>query len=86
MSKDCQVSAVDPATQAVLTCLVDDRGVADEVIPADSQYLTLTAHVERFQFRFIGFEQRPHFTAVQKDRQDQSIVESYSLVFRPSLA
>ena len=38
MSKDCQVSAADPATQAVLTYLVDDRGVVDKVIPADSQY------------------------------------------------
>jgi len=35
-SKDCQASAADPATQTVLTCLVDDRCVADEVIPADS--------------------------------------------------
>ena len=30
MSKDCQASAADLATQAVLTCLDDDRGVADE--------------------------------------------------------
>jgi len=37
MSKDCQAPAADPATQAVLTCLADDRGVADELIPADSE-------------------------------------------------
>ena len=56
MSEDCQVSAADPSTQAVLTCLVDDRDVADELIPADCQYLALAVHVERFQCPFIGFE------------------------------
>jgi len=35
-SEDCQASAMDLATQAVLTCLADDRGIADEVIPAES--------------------------------------------------
>ena len=62
-------------TQAVLTCLIDDRGVADKVIPADSQYLALTAHVEHLQFLFIGFEYLAHFTAIQKDRQDQSVAD-----------
>jgi len=56
MSKDCQASTAGLATPAVLTCLVGDRDIADELIPVDSQYLALTAHVERFQFPFIGFE------------------------------
>jgi len=36
MSKDYQASAADTATQAVLPCMVGDRGIAAKVIPAES--------------------------------------------------
>jgi len=41
MSEDCQALAADPTTQAVLPSLIGDRGVADEVIPAEFWQIAL---------------------------------------------
>ena len=59
--EDCQLSALDLATRTVLTCLIGNRDVANEVTPVKSENSTLAAHMECFQFLLTIVEQCPKF-------------------------